>query len=139
MMPGPVCYLIYSGLQHSDLCVSLGLYVERSNIAVILATFAFTMLGFLAAVITILFSFPASRKLRRYRSRGHLDTFFWMYFLAIANLILTFILALLSFSSEVGVWGMRLSVMSTVNNVIQIGLIALIITNLCRVAMQESA
>ena len=58
---------------------SMSLIGQKNNIAVIVATFAFTMLGFLAAVITILFSFSRSSTFKKYKRKGHFDPYqhFW--------------------------------------------------------------
>ena len=114
------------------------LFEQKNNIAVILATFAFTMLGFLAAVITILFSFSKSGSFAKYKRMGHLDVFFSIYYFAIICFIFTFSTALLALAgSNSGIWPMRLSLMSTVNNLVQISLLTVIIVNLCRRAMNE--
>jgi hypothetical protein len=114
----------------------MSLFKQKNNIAVILATFAFTMLGFLAAVITILFSFSKSSTFTKYKRLGHLDVFFAIYYFAIACFIFTFSTAILTLAgSNAGILPMRLSLMSTVNNLGQIALLTLIIVNLCKKAM----
>lgn len=110
---------------------------QKNNIAIISTTFAFTMLGFLAAVITILFSFSGSRTFKKYRSNGHLGVFFNIYYLAIAGLVITFAVGLLALSANQGVWPMRVALMSVVNNLIHISLLTFIIINMCSKASQE--
>ena len=137
-MPGPTCFLIYINLTEVYPEVSLGLSVEKTNIAIIIATFSFTMLGFLAAVITILFSFSRSTAFRKYSNKGHLEVFFFIYYLAIFCLIITFGLSIISLSSSNGVWPMRLSLISTVNNLIQICLLTVIIVNMAKKSSSSS-
>jgi|APLak6261669087_1056070.scaffolds.fasta_scaffold21830_2 hypothetical protein len=115
----------------------MSLFEQKSNVAVILATFAFTMLGFLAAVITILFSFSGSSAFKKYKRKGHLDIFFFIYYFAIISLIATFALSIVSLSGINGIWAMRLALMSTVNNMVQICLLTLTIVNLSKKAMDE--
>ncbi|MGI2029726.1 hypothetical protein [Endozoicomonas acroporae] len=117
--------------------LSLSLFKERDDIAVVLSSFAFTMLGFLAAVITIMFSFSNSSTFKKYKRKGYLDVFFSIYYSAIVGLIFTFGLSILNFSESTGAWIFRLSVMSTVNNLVQIGLVTTIIINLARRAANE--
>lgn len=115
----------------------MSLAKQKSNISVIVTTFAFTMLGFLAAVITILFSFSSSKVFRKYKRKGHLSVFFYIYYLAIFNLVITFALGVLSLAESQGIWPMRLSLMSVVNNFSQISLLTVIIVNLSSKAAHE--
>lgn len=130
IVPGPLCYLIYKQLVQCDSIQPLVLIAEKSNIAVIIATFAFTMLGFLAAVIAILFSLANSTVFKKYKKGEYLSIFFKIYYFAIINLILTLVLALLSYGKGTSSWAMQASLASTVNNLFQIGLITFIIINL---------
>lgn len=115
----------------------MSLVAQKNNIAVIVATFAFTMLGFLAAVITILFSFSRSSTFKKYKNKGHLDVFFFIYYLAIASLVFTFASAILTLANNNGLWAMRVSLMFTINNLSQISLLTIIIVNLSKKAMNE--
>jgi len=117
----------------------MSLFAQKNNIAVIIATFAFTMLGFLAAVITILFSFSRSSTFKKYKRKGHLDVFFFIYYFAIVSLVLTFALAILTLAGKNGSWAMIGGLMSTVNNLTQISLLTIIIVNLSRRAMSSSS
>jgi hypothetical protein len=110
----------------------MSLISQKSNVAVILATFSFTMLGFLAAVITILFSFSRSVVFIKYKRKGYLDVFFFVYYFTIFSLVMTFVLSLLSLASSNGLWAMIGSLMSSVNNLGQISLLTIIIVNLTR-------
>lgn len=117
---------------------SLNLLEQKNEVAVIVASFAFTMLGFLAAVITILFSFSRSRVFKKYKNQGRLDVFFAIYYCAIFSLVVTFFLALLTLSNSIGLWAMRGGLMSTINNLAQIGLLTVIIVSLSRKSIRES-
>lgn len=115
----------------------MSLAEQKNNVAVIVATFAFTMLGFLAAVITILFSFSSSRTFKKYKGKGHLSVFFYIYYLAIFSLMITFAMGVFSLAGSQGVWPMRLSLMSVVNNFAQISLLTIIIINLSSKVIHE--
>lgn len=135
--PGPICYLLYRALILSNSNFQVGLLNQNANLSVILSTFAFTMLGFLAAVITLMFSFAKSRVFRKYKNGGYLANFFFIYYFAIGCLVLTFFLALLGISESVSPWFIRGAVMSSINNMIQICLLTIIIVNLCKRAIRE--
>lgn len=115
----------------------MSLASQKSNIAVIIATFAFTMLGFLAAVITILFSFSSSGNLKKYKRLGYLPVFFSLYYTTIACLIITFITSLIMVSALQSPWPLRLSIIFTVNNLFQIGLLTTAIVNISQKAIDE--
>src|SRR5690554_5510897 len=89
LVPGPILYLAYSQMRDS-LDVSMSLFQQKANVSVIIATFSFTMLGFLAAVITIILAFSHTKTMARYKNKGRLDVFFSIYYLAIFCLIITF-------------------------------------------------
>lgn len=109
----------------------------HTNVGIILSTFAFTMLGFMAAVITILFSFSGSEVMRRYRELGRLNVFFVIYYLTIVTLLLTFvssIFCLVGTNDFISTWAVRISLMLTVDALIQIMLVTFIIISLSKEA-----
>jgi len=138
LIPGPLAYLIYEWFSSIQPSFSLGLAAERKAISSIIASFSFTMLGFLAAVITILFTFAQSKTLRRYKDKGYLDLFFLCYFVTIVFLVITCFLALAGFSNTLYIWVFRVLIMSFVNNIMQIAILTLIIFNLARNASKEA-
>lgn len=115
----------------------LNLIDEKQTVAVIIATFAFTMLGFLAAVITIMFSFAGTRTLKKYKHKGYLDVFFFIYLFAIFSLVITFFLGIIILSSTNASWALRCGLMSTVNNFAQIALLTIIIVNISNKSMNQ--
>lgn len=127
---GPIAYVAYAKVVSHFPEQALSLFVRRESVSVILASFAFTMLGFLAAVITILFSLSQTRAFRKYKSGGYLTVFFSIYYCAIACLMLTFLTALLSLAGSNGVWPMRISLMFTVTSLAQIAALLTTIINL---------
>jgi len=118
--------------------ISLSLFRNKNDVAVIISTFSFTMLGFLAAVITLLFAFSDTVTLKKYKRKKHMEVFFFIYYVAIVSLILTFFLAILGLSSTGAVWPLRASLMMVVNSFVQIGVLTIIIVRLLKRALSES-
>lgn len=75
---------------------------QKSDIATIVAGFSFSMLGFLAAVITILFSFSGRLRFQKYQQAGYLDVLMWMYYSSIFSLVIAGGLSIGSFSKTYG-------------------------------------
>lgn len=139
LIVGPIAYLAYSGLVNYDDNFSLSLIRQKNNIAIIAATFSFTLLGFLAAIITILFSFISSHYFKQYNKKGYLDIFFFLYFVTIVSLVMTFFASILSLSNFDTPWIMRITLMSMINNVVQVAALTIIIINITRQIMEENA
>lgn len=138
MIPGPLSYQLYQKLVDSDPNLSISLIKQSANVAVITATFAFTMLGLLAAIITILFSFSKTVAFNKYLKGNYLSVFFTLYYEGIFFLMVTFLLAIITLtSSDWGGWALRYALMSTVNNLWQIGMIIVIIVNMCKKSLSE--
>lgn len=137
-MPGPLLYLLYITVMKGSFELSLSLFENKNDVAVIISTFSFTMLGFLAAVITLIFAFSNTVALKRYKRKGHMEVFFFIYYVAIVSLIVTFFLAILGLSSVGAVWPLRASLMMVVNSFIQIGILTIIIVRLLKRALSES-
>lgn len=104
--------------------LSASLYPERKQVASIIAGFSFTMLGFLAALIGIMFTNTGSRAFIRYRKTGSLNVFLLVYFCALVFLMIDFIFAILSFSGAAPVFFMRASVAITFGSFLHILIIA---------------
>lgn len=129
---GPLLYGAYS--------YYVGLYPERAlnlfsrvdSIGVMLASSAFTMLGFLAAVITIMFSFSQSKSFIRYKKEGYLGIFFSVYYAAIFCLMLTFGLSLLSLGASARPALMHLAIIFATISTVQMVAMLVAIINLSR-------
>lgn len=134
-LPGPIMLYLYKTLITLDSDYSLSLYKQKSNLSVILATYAFTMLGFLAAVIAILVNFSSSQAFKNYKKNHYLDIFFSIYFFCILSLAATFILSILSLSSAPTNSFMHYSVALVINTLVQVSTISAIIINICRKSM----
>lgn len=60
----------------------------------VLASYAFTMVGFLATVITFLFGLSSNRYFQSYTKHGYLNVFLFLYFLTIVSLFAVFVLSI---------------------------------------------
>lgn len=90
------------------------------------------MLGFLAAILTILISLARDPNLRRYAQRGLLDHLFLFYLLTIASLLITFALSVATFAKEIPILVFHLMLMSFLNSFAQTALISLAFFNIAR-------
>jgi len=97
-----------------------------------IAGFSYTMLGFLATVITILFVFTNSPNFEAYKRNGYLDSFFWAYFFSIVCLLITASLSIYGFSPNNSSWPFNLLLMFFIDNLVQVFLVSLIICNIAR-------
>jgi len=131
-LPGPLLLILYKAIINYNNEYSLSLHNQKGNLSVILATYSFTMLGFLAAVVAILLNFSQSQAFKRYKKNSYLDIFFCVYFLCILSLATTFILSILSLSSAPTSFFMRSAVAISINTLIQVSIISVAIINICR-------
>ena len=138
LIPGPIGLASYELIQRGYPFFGLGLAAERTAIAQVVSGFAFTMLGFLAAVITILFSFTQTAAFRRYKRNGYLNLFFFCYFFTVASLVVTSFLAMGNFSNLHHGKLFLAMLANFVNNIVQIGLLTLVLCNVARSASAET-
>jgi hypothetical protein len=106
------------------------LIAQKTNLSIIIATFSFTMLGFIATIVTVLFSLRNSRNFKNYEKRGRLDIFWLLYRTTIVCLFFTFIMALFSFSKNVHWSIFDLMLVFFANNVVQVFWLTLILSGL---------
>lgn len=133
-MPGPIAYLAYSFIISNCSNCAFVLSDSAQAIASITASFAYTMMGFLAAVITILFAVTATLSFKKYAQDGHLSVLFYFYFWTLFSLIVTGVLSLLNYSDSINVWWFRALIMSFVNNLVQVVMVTAMISNLAHKA-----
>lgn len=138
LIPGPLLWVIYNKIIVTNPRLIAGLFGQRINLSIVIASFAFTMMGFLAAAITLLVSFSGSIAYNKYKRRGYLSVMLWFYFFSIICLIVTFVLALLCFSKIGSIALFQTMLMSAVNNLFQIALITLVIINMAGRVSDES-
>lgn len=137
LMPGPLLYIAYNFIVSKNVNFSASLFPQRINLAIVISTFSFTMLCFLAAIITVLFSLIKTDAFKKYNNKGYLDLFIFIYFVSILSLVATFTFSILGFSNNCPPLLFNLMLMSATNNIWQLSLITLIILNLVRKAASE--
>lgn len=119
---------------HDD---ALGLMAERKDLATLIAGYSFTMLGFLAAVITVMFTIAGSRTYKKYKTKGYLNQFFAIYFVTIISLAFTALLSLFGFAKEPQPMAFDGMMIMFINTLVQVSWVALIIANLTQRASSE--
>ncbi|MFZ5536760.1 MAG: hypothetical protein ACOZAP_04690 [Pseudomonadota bacterium] len=110
---------------------------ERKAISSLVAGFAFTMMGFMAAIITVLFAISDSGVYKRYKSKGYLEQFFALYFVTILCLAMTALLSLFGFAHQPQPAAFAGMMIMLVNDLVQVTWIAIILVNLARRAAHE--
>lgn len=137
LVPGVVVWGVYEALVHYYPSLALGLGAKRSDIATLVAGFAFSMLGFLATIITVLFAFTHSSTFVRYRKKGYLQVFFFIYFLTVSCLVVTSVLAVMNFSSTFYWLPFRLMMVGFIDSLWQVAILTFILCNIARRAASE--
>lgn len=132
LAPGPLLLIAYQTLRDHNYADPLLIYANKKDVATMIAGFAYTMLGFMATVVTILFAFNKSANFESYRRKKYLGIFFGGYYLCIACLILTAFLSLSGYSSAPFVKTYKLMLISFANNLWQIFLLTVVICNIAR-------
>ena len=115
---GPFVYLTYSLITSRWPFLKLALYQKSDTISEIVITSSITLLGFLAAIITILFSISSSNAFARYKRMNYHRVFFSLYYFSLACLSVNAIFAVTVFSRAHGhslfPWMIMLSISSSV-------------------------
>ena len=138
-LPGLVMWGAYEFLLWLRPEWAFGLYAKREAIAGLLATFGFTMTGFLAAVITLMFNHYNSIAFFQYRKEGYFEIFLFEYYCAILFLLVTCLLALLCYSGNPLSSILFLCLLvNFCNNIAHIGIITYIICHLAQMAAKET-
>lgn len=96
------------------------------------------MLGFLAAIITVLFAVINTRVFNKYKEKGFFDIFMAVYLFSIVNLIATFVLSIFSFSKNYCPTVFNITIMSATNNIVQLGLVSCIILSIFKKSIKNS-
>lgn len=139
LTPGPLLYLLYNLLTKYNIIDAIHLSAKRDALAVIISTYSFTMLGFMAALMAILLSFSQSRAFRRYAQEGRLNFFYVYYVIAITMLCLTFITSLLCYGQQSTAQpAFIFSLIFTVNSLVTMFFVTVIILNLSRRSLKEA-
>lgn len=121
---------IYYGVVHFFPEYHLGLFANKKDIAAMVLSFAFTMLGFLAAMITLLFGFADKEIYKKFKRNGHLQLLFFLYYVTIFSLVLTAFFAMFGYSeSPIFVWPFRAMLVLFATNIVQVTFLTVIISN----------
>ncbi len=131
-MPGPILYWIYTILVNNKVIEPLLLFANKKDLSTMIAGFSYTMLGFLATIITILFIFTKTPNFEAYKRNGYLDILFTQYFLTVICLMLTAGMSVYGYSANPNPFPFRVMLMLFADNIIQIVLVTTIICNLAR-------
>lgn len=115
----------------------LGISESKTTIAGILASFSFTLLGMLAAFVTIMFTMGGSKTFAKYQRKQYLSVFLSIYFWAILTLAMCFCTALISSAQSTSAIWLRISMGLAINSLGLIILISFIVINLSSRAAKE--
>lgn len=119
LLPGPILWATYK-YSIFDFVSKLDFCAHKMSFLLISATFSFTMLGFLSAILAGVLAMNDRPFIERYRSRGHLSDFLFFYNLCMLMLILTLILSLASFGKLTPKFIFEIAMMSFTNNIFHI-------------------
>ncbi len=115
---GPLAYLAYHLITNKWPFLKLALYQKSDAISEIVIMSSITLMGFLATIITILFSISSSKTFSRYKKMNYHRVFFWLYYCSLACLSVTAVFAVGVFSRAHGQllfpWMIMLSISSCV-------------------------
>jgi hypothetical protein len=95
---GPIVYLSYHLATSRWPFLKLALYEKSDVISEIVITSSITLIGFLATIITILFSISSSKAFSRYKKMNYHRVFFSLYYFSLVCLSATAVLAVTAFS-----------------------------------------
>lgn len=96
------------------------------------------MLGFLATIITILIALGDRFHIQTYAHNKHMGEFLLLYFIGIASLIGTFVIAIINLGKNAHPLVFDFMIMFFINSLFQTVVIAIIICNLLRHALKEN-
>lgn len=128
-IPGILIYLAYR--QFWPVAgTRLGLTQYNKDLCLLIGTFSFSMLGFLATVITIIIALSDRLHIKTYRRKGHMKEFLFFYLIAIANLFAVFLISVWNLGKNSHPFLFDLMMICFVNTLTETALIGLIIFNL---------
>lgn len=116
----------------------VGITRSSSNLAPITAGFSFTLLGFLAAVITIIYSLGDKWALLRYSESGNMVPFFFVYYYTLLILGMTFFFSLVAASQDAPEYWIVWAVIFSVNGFFQVSVIIFILARLAHKSLNPT-
>jgi uncharacterized protein with PQ loop repeat len=117
----------------------LGLSVYNKDLTILLATYSFSMLGFLATIITVIIALGDKLHVKTYKKRHHMNEFMIWCFITACHLFLIFTLSILNLGQNVRKVLFDLILMLFSNSLFQIMVIGIIIGNLLFHAFNETS
>lgn len=132
LVPGILIFLGYKYGQPYSGFQRFGLTTNAKDISILVATFSFSMLGFLATVITIITALNDKLRFKVYKRKGYLEDFLFFYFLTILNLFVGFVIAIIKLGGNIQPVVFDVMMIVFTNSLIQTFIIGFIIYNLLR-------
>lgn len=115
-----------------ELIKALALAADKKAISAQLGSYAFTMLGFLAAMITILFMSSDSRAMRRYRRNNYHKVLVAVLFGALLSLAVTFLTSIVATATASNVGWFQVSLAMAISSMGQVLFVTITALNLAR-------
>jgi hypothetical protein len=116
---------------------ALGLFANKNDIVTTVLGFSFSMLGFLAALITLLFGFSDKEAYKKFNRNGGMGLLLFLYNVTIVCLVITAFLALFGYSNnKIFVLPFRMMIGSFVVNIIQVFILTFVISNFSKNASE---
>lgn len=137
-MSGPASYGLYKLIVWMWPKLTLALSGKAEPIAEILITSTITLMGFLATIITILFSISSSRAFVKYKRYGYDQVFFILYYTALVSLGITASLSLGVFSRAHGPSLFPWMIMLAISAFVQVATLTMIIVRLMHKSFGEA-
>ena len=131
-LPGPIAYLIYKALYTYGVVSAVRGFSAAGRIGIVTSSLSFTMLGLLAAVITLLYGLASRYAVQKYNADGRMKVFFIIYFYSLFTLIGVFVTAVVALPGNVSPWWLKASVILSFNAMAQVALIITILTMLAK-------
>lgn len=126
-----VIYKVFSSWNNSSIEFSS---TQHPNLGILIGTYSFTMLGFLAAALAILLSLTSRPLFKRFKNDGSLNIFLTVYATSIITLSANFICSLFLLSESFSKTFIYAVAAFTINSIIQISFITLTTINFCKKA-----
>lgn len=137
LIPGVLVNFGYAYLSR-QFGFSFSFFENKEDLGVVLTSFSFTMLGFLAAILALLFVATNTNKFKKYRQDGFFSILLALFFIVIFLHALTFFVSLLlltNFPYQLLV--IKVSIGMAINNFVQIAIISWAIVKLIVESMSE--
>lgn len=116
---------------------ALGLFANKKDIVTTVLGFSFSMLGFLAALITLLFGFSDKEAYKKFNRNGSMSLLLFLYNLTVVCLVITAFLALFGYSNnKIFVLPFRIMIGSFIVNIIQVLVLTFVISNFSKNASE---